>query len=184
MSETEKTESKKNLIPDGEYAGLLLSGKLIVSTKKGTQGYECIGQITEDGPYKGKKLIWHGWMGPDSSTRSMQALIDSGCTFPNDDTTNLDGIGSKEVVLVVGSEEYTPEPTEENPNPTMRKRNRIEWVNRGLGSNAGKEMDDAGKAAFKDVGKAALAAARAGRKSDGGSTEGLPKDAKTGRVKF
>ena len=81
-------------------------------------------------------------MGPDSATRSMEGLIAAGCTFPGDDTTNLDGIGSKEVVLVVGSEEYTPEPTEENPNPTMRKCNRIEWVNRGLGSNAGKEMDD------------------------------------------
>lgn len=174
-------EKKSNLVPDGEYTGKLLSGKLIVSSKKNTPGYECIGQITEEGPYKGKKMIYHGWMGPDSATRTMEALLASGCKFENSDTTNLDGLGDNETIFVVGHEDYMPEPTEANPNPVNRPRNRIEWVNKGLGGNAGKEMDDAGKAAFKDHGKAALEAARAGRGA--ASTEGLPKG-KDGKVKF
>ena len=173
---------RSNLVPDGEYTGKVVSGKLITASKRGTPGYECIVEVTEK-PYDGKKMVWHGWMSPDASVRSMEALIAAGCTFPGDDTTNLEGLTSNEVTLVVETEEYTPEPSETNPTPTMTKRNRCAWINRGLGGRAGVAMDDAGKAAFKDAGKAALAAARAGRNAGGGGDAGIPKDAK-GKAKF
>lgn len=127
-------------VPAGTYRGKLIKvSELMESKEKGTPFLNVEGEITEEGDYKGRRLIWTAFLTPNSSTaqRSLQALRGSGWNEELDGKWT--GVGSVEQQFEIEQETYTPDPTAANPNPKTGTRSRIAWVNsgpRGLVGNA------------------------------------------------
>jgi hypothetical protein len=177
-----------NVNPVGKFRGKVESvdPEIKESTDKGTPFVDCVCVITEDGPFKGTRVPWSGWLSEAAATRTYESLMAAGCTFPNDDSFNFEGVGSREVMLDIEDASYTPEATKENPNPELLKRSRVAWVNRLVRGMAGNPMDASKRKAFgATVLKGALAAARAGGKRAAGDdpSDGIPEvtDPKTGK---
>ncbi len=109
------------LIPSGtKVAGRALPETAIFGTA--STGTKQVGMSFEiiSGPFKGMRQPWFGFFTDESRARTMESLIHAGCTFPDDDLGNLEGLGSKEVDLTI---EINENP--DNGNLT----NRVAWVN-------------------------------------------------------
>ncbi len=133
---------------EGHFRAVLEDPEIAQSTKQGTPCVKATVRIVEDGPHKGRRLPWEGWLTEGAGKRTIQSLMNAGCTFPpkpgseEPDLENFEGIGSKEVEAVISLEEYTPEPTDANPNPRTTKRPRVEFINMlGGASRATKSVD-------------------------------------------
>lgn len=131
------------LLPEGYYRAVAENPGLGESSKQGTPAFKLSIKIVEDGPYKGIRLPWEGWLTASAAERSIEQMEIAGATFPDDPETgepnlrDFTGIGTTEFSIGVEVEEYTPEPTPptaENPNPPAprtTKRNRTTFINRG-----------------------------------------------------
>jgi hypothetical protein len=151
-SSAEKVITKMaSIIPVGYYRAVVENPKIAASTKKDTPCINATVRIVEDGPHKGLRLNWEGWLTENAGKRTIQSLIYAGCTFPEDPETgapNLEdftGCGSQEVEVVIEHEEYTPEATEANPKPKTSKRPRVEFINPIGASRATKDVDEGTK---------------------------------------
>lgn len=82
-----------------------------------------------------------------SAARAIESLRACGCTFPANDITNLEGLGSKPVQLVIEPDTY-----EGKTKPKVR------WINAQGGIKDDQKMNAVQKASFKDRMKGALLA--------------------------
>jgi hypothetical protein len=179
------------LIPHGSYRGRVETAKILKSKKEGTAYFECECVVTEDVEYEGQdgkkhstrgtRIPWNGWLSERSAKRSVDSLRASGCTFPGDNYEDFSGIGTKDVILVVETDEYEPPPTEENPSPKPTKRSRVAWVNETQRS-FGVAMEDGEKKAFLAGLKNTVASGAAS--SDGSTVKGGTLRDKTGKELF
>ncbi len=134
-------------ITEGHYRAVVESPEIAVSAKKDTPCIKATVRITEDGPHKGMRLPWEGWLTDSAGKRTIQSMIFAGCKFPpkpgedEPDLENFEGCGSVEIEAVISLEEYTPEPTDSNPNPKTSRRPRVEFINPIGQSRATKSID-------------------------------------------
>lgn len=135
---------------EGHYRAVVENPEIAVSAKKDTPCIKATVRIVEDGPHKGMRLNWEGWLTEGAGKRTIQSMMYAGCTFPplpGSDEPNLEdftGCGSVEIEAVISMEEYTPEATESNPNPKTTKRPRVEFIN-ALGQSRATKAIDAGQ---------------------------------------
>lgn len=163
---TTSSEPYEGLPPDGaEFAGKIVSvGPLEEVGEKKTPFRNVTFLVADDGPYKGRRYTWTAWYTEEAAVRTFQTFLGSGCTFPNGDEENFEGLGSREQVAVLEREPpYTPEPTEENPIPRTIYRVRIKWINQAPQGMRGEAISDGRKAVLKPMFQGALARARAGK---------------------
>lgn len=146
------------MIPKGTYSAKATKGEFGTSKKKGTDFVRVVFQIT-DGPETGGMVSWDGWFTDKASARTIESLRFCGCSFPNNDITNLSGIDTQTVHIVVEHETFTPE---QGQNAGVEQtRARVAFVNdpnRG-GVPEDQQMGDGAKKAFAAKMKGALIAA-------------------------
>lgn len=125
------------MLSEGRYRGFLEEPEIIESAKQATPGVKAWARVADPtaGDSNNSRIEWNGWLTEKTADRTIQSLLYAGCTFPpkpGDTEPNLadfTGCGSKEVEFQVEIEEYTPEQTEENPNPRTTRRPRVAFVN-------------------------------------------------------
>jgi len=122
-------------IEAGHYKAVVEEPEIRVSAKKEQPCIHATIRITEDGPHKGTRLPWEGWLTDSAAERTIKSMAFAGCTFPpqegseDPDLENFEGCGSVEVDVQIEIEEYTPEATEQNPNPRTSRRPRVAFIN-------------------------------------------------------
>lgn len=172
------SEKSPYVVPTGRYRGKIESAALRESLKEGTPFYDCVCVITDDAiiqgrPVRGMRLPWSGFLKQEgtSAVRTMRSMIAAGCMFPGDDFENFEGLGTKDVELDVEEEEpYTPEASEQNPDPKTAYRSRVAWVNPLVRGMASRDIDTGVK---KALSKSLLTAMKVAR-SGGGSNSTEP----------
>lgn len=111
-----------SLIPEGTYPAKA-TGEYEFGTAE-SSGNEQVGvsfRITQ-GEYAGRVLTWYGFFNtPENSQRTVKSL--RACGWKGDDVTNLEGLATDEVSIVVEVDDYNPS------KPT----NKVAWVNGGGG---------------------------------------------------
>lgn len=139
---------KKDLIPEGKYRAKATGGEFGVA-QTGTE-YVFVGfEVSTEGPWKGTALSWKGYFTDKTTERTIESLRYCGCVFPDNDITNLSGLGQKEVTLVVEHEE----------DDKGRWWPKVQWVNSGgPGIKDTQKMGAGEKASFRSRMKAALVA--------------------------
>lgn len=73
-----------------------------------------------EGSDEGQSIAWWGYFTEKTQERTVEALRHCGCTFPDNNITDLTGLGSKDVQLVI----------EHEPNQEGDMRAKVRWVNR------------------------------------------------------
>jgi hypothetical protein len=166
------------MIDPGHYKAVVENPEIAVSAKRDTPCIHATVRITEEGPHCGLRLAWEGWLTDNAAKRTIQAMIFAGCTFPpapGETEPNLEdftGCGDNEVDVTVEVEEYTPEPSEANPNPRTTRRPRVGFINPlgGAGRATKKIDDDQKKVIAKSFGGlAAMVLAERAQGGGGGS---------------
>lgn len=106
----------------GTYKARAVAGSatLIQSKDKGTPGIAATFEVTE-GPHARETVAWQAWFSDKTRDRIIDSLLF--CGWQGDDLTKLDGIDSKEVLIVVEEDAYTDK--EGKPRTAMR----VAWVN-------------------------------------------------------
>jgi hypothetical protein len=129
------------MISQGVYRAKARGGQWGKSTQKGTD-FARVAFTIIGGPHDGASIAGDLWFGENSTTRSIESLTACGCTFPGDDITNLAGIDTNEVEIVVEHETYE----KDGETKTVAK---VAWVNSLAGAvNAQARMNDADKRSF------------------------------------
>ncbi len=96
------------------------------------------------GEFAGNTYQWDGWFSEKAIERTLQSLKYCGCTFPGNDITNLTGIDTNEVEIVLSHEDYT------DKEGNQRTAVKVAFVNGGArGVNPDQLLDTAKKAAFR-----------------------------------
>jgi len=163
------------LIPAGFYRARARKDGAEFGTSKTGTDFVRVPFVFAEGDHKGQELTWDGHFGPESTKRTFESLQYCGCTFPNNDPTDLTGIDANEVSVEVEHQTYTKQDTGEEKTYA-----RIAWVNslsRGISPEA--KMTEANKAAFKKrmmgqmlmVKKGAPASATAAPPANGGAAQ-------------
>lgn len=69
---------------------------------------ECVIAFTIlDGPNTGERISAYLYFSTDAGmARSIESMRYCGCTFPGEDITNLEGLGSRDVQLVIEQEDW------------------------------------------------------------------------------
>lgn len=131
-----------SLIPVAFYRAQAIGAEFGVSPNKGTDFVRVTFQII-DGEYAGQQIYWDGYFGENSAQRTVDSLRYCGCTFPNNDITNLEGLGTQEVSLDVQHESFT------DRNGMPRTVAKVAWVNQLGGVKQELQMDAGRKASFR-----------------------------------
>ena len=137
-----------SMITEGHYKAVVENPEIAASTKSNTPCVHATVRITEDGPHKGLRIAWEGWLTDGAAKRTIQSMVYAGCTFPpidGEEEPNLEdftGCGTQEVSVTIEIEEYTPEPTEANPEPKTSRRPRVGFINPLGAGRATKKIDD------------------------------------------
>jgi hypothetical protein len=130
------------MLAKGKYKARGLSAEMGKSDQKGTP-YVKVQFRVAGGSDDGATISWNGYYTELTEDRTLESLRACGCTFPNGDATNFDGIDRNEVELVVEHEEYTNQQGEEK---TIAK---VAWVNGGsFGIKEENKMTDAERKQF------------------------------------
>ncbi len=116
-------------------------------TSKGSDYVRVFLKLKIDGAVE--ESTWDGFFTEKTEARTIEALRFLGCTFPNDDITNLDGLGSKVAKAVVEDEKQLNGSFE----PKVR------WINDPNRAVA-QSLDDSGKAQLRARLRGQVAAAR------------------------
>jgi len=128
-----------DLVPAGFYRAVAVPvtidghpvwGQLGRSKNKGTEQVAMYFAILDDGPYKGRRLLWVGFFTETSADRTIESL--RFCGFRGDDlATVITGPLDQEVSITVEVEEYEG-----------KKRSKVAWVNEsGGGMKMANPMD-------------------------------------------
>lgn len=91
------------MIPVGKYPAVALPETAVFSTTPttGSDYLEVVFRVTGDGPQKGEEMKKSFWLTPAAKEYAIADLRACGCTFPGGDITDLAGLGTKEVEIVV-----------------------------------------------------------------------------------
>lgn len=133
------------MLPAGFYRAKALpaTAQWGVSPNKGTDFIRLMFQVS-DGEHSGATVTWDGYFAEGSAQRVIDSLRHAGCTFPGNDVTNLEGLGSTDVSIDVEHESYE----KDGQTKTFA---RVAWVNsmnRGIKPEL--QMDTARKQSFKE----------------------------------
>lgn len=135
------------MIAKGKYKAKATEGVYGTAKNKGTTFVRVSFQVV-DGPEAGNYVTWDGYFTENTNERTIESLRHCGCTFPGNDITNLEGLTTNDVQVVVEHESYT---IKEGENAGQEKTvARVAWVN-SLGTYGVPEdqrLDDAGKKSF------------------------------------
>lgn len=108
------------MVPKGNYKARAVNGTATWGESK-TKGTKCVGlefEVTE-GPSKGQRVPWTGYLTEATKDRTLEALVLCGC----EDVTTFEGIDANEVLIVVEEETYTTNDGE------VKTVSRVAWVN-------------------------------------------------------
>lgn len=131
------------MVPAKTFMFKGVSADLGVSPEKKTDYVSVVCQIV-GGEYDGEQLVYKGYYTDKTKKRTIESLKYLGCTFPGNDPTNFEGLGTTTAPGVVEHETFTGDDGNE------RTYARIAWINNPVGGIAAEQrMDDAQKAAFK-----------------------------------
>ncbi len=127
-------------------SGIIAAGRFRARPTDGDWGFSNNGnefvQVTFkilEGADEGKHVSWWGYFTKEgNSAKSVEALRYCGCTFPDDDITNLEGLGSEEVSIVIEHEEWDG-----------KVRARVKWVNSLTGPTVTNQFSDNDRQSFK-----------------------------------
>jgi hypothetical protein len=119
-------------------------------TKDNGNDFVMIRFQISSGDDAGNEITWWGFFTDKTKERTIEALRHAGCTFPGNDITNLEGLGSRHVELDIGHEEYNGQ-----------TRAKINWVNSlgGMGIKKEEKLDAKGLKGFAARMRADLAGA-------------------------
>lgn len=100
-------------------------------------GKECIAVRFEfvGGPHDGKSIQWFGYFTEKTEERTLESLRHAG--WVGADIVNLDGLGTTEVELVIGDEEYEG-----------KVRSKVQWVNRASRVTIKDQLDSSALQSF------------------------------------
>lgn len=138
----------QGMIPAGKYPARALSGEFGVNDNG--KDFCCVKFEIIDGELTGETIsAWLYFSTEKNTERSIESLRYCGCTFPGNDITNLDGLGSKDCEIVVEHETFEG-----------KTRAKVKWINSGGGSSvkAEQRMDPNTKKNFAERMKATLVA--------------------------
>ena len=118
------------MITEGKYTAHALSATFGKSAKKGVDQVTIDFEI-EGGAAHGERIEWTGFFSEDTidknghtaAQRTVAALRLCGCTFGDGDVTNVVGIGSQAVEIVVKNEPWI------GNNGESRDQMRVKWIN-------------------------------------------------------
>lgn len=154
--------AERTIIPKGKYKARASGGEFAVAST-GTEFVFVGFEITSEGDWKGHAIGWKGFFTEATTERTIESLRYAGCTFPGNDITNLEGLGSREVQLVIDHEQ----------NDKGEWWPRVQWVNRvGVQVKDEQRMSAGAKASFKQRMKAALIAGGASASAGGAPERG------------
>lgn len=145
-----------SLIPVAFYRAFAVEGEYGVFPNTGGDFVRVTFQIM-GGEYDGQQVQWTGHFTEKTAQRTIESLQYCGCTFPDNDITNLDGLGSQEVSIDVQHEDYT------DKNGNLRTMPRVAWVNQPGGVKQEHQMNPAQKASFRDRMKGQLIGMKSGQ---------------------
>lgn len=120
------------------------------SPEKGTR-YANVRFRIIGGEHDGKLVPWQAYVTANTQERVIESFMACGCTFDDDDITNLDGIDRNEVELDVGIERWNDKKTGE-----PKERSRVNWVNGSGGVPEDQRLDERKKSQFAQQMKGAL----------------------------
>jgi hypothetical protein len=146
-------------IEPGKYIATALSAEFGASKEKGTEYVRVVFQLEG----AADTIAWDGYFTEKTTQRTIESLRYCGCTFPGDDVTNLAGLGSQQVQLVVEHEHY-----KEKTYP------RVKWVNRLGAADVANALDGGAKKSLATRLKGAVVAARV---AEGAVPKAAPKPA-------
>lgn len=145
------------MLPKGFYRARATGGEFGVTPTKGTDFVRVAFRVVE-GQHAGGFASWDGYFTENTTKRTVESLKHCGCTFPDNDVTNLTGIDSQDVSIEVEHETYQ---TKEGETKT---RARVAWVNSLSGGvNPEHQMDAGHKAAFAAKMKGVVLSVKAGK---------------------
>lgn len=121
------------MTPKGKFRAVATDYTFAESKQKGTPFVRVPFRV-KDGPHEGEYVPWDGFFTEGTAERTIESLRHCGCTFPGDDLSNMEGLGSKDVEIVVEHEEWTNPETNET-----KTRARVAWVN-SLGGGISEEQ--------------------------------------------
>jgi len=138
--------SERETVAENSYLARAKSGQWGVSPKKGTNFVRVAFCIEDEGPFRGRLVNWDGYFTDETKKRTTESLSHAGCIFPDDNITDLTGLGDKVCQIVVEHERWTP--TEGDKAGEEQCRARVAWVN-AIGSLRDDVlMDDTKKKSF------------------------------------
>lgn len=104
-------------IPKGRYRARSLQAEFGFSPNKGTEQVVVEFELLDD-QWRGERVTWIGYFTEKTTERTMEAL--RFCGWSGDDVTDLVGLGTSEVSLVIDHEEYDG-----------KLQAKVQWVNKG-----------------------------------------------------
>lgn len=128
----------------------------------GSDFVQLSGVITE-GEFKGQMLSWTGWFTDKAMARTIDSLKYCGCTFPNNDVTDLTGVDANEVLFQVEHQTFESD-------TGTKTFARIAFINSlARGVNPEVQMDPSRKASFKQKMMGQIAQSKMGKSGNGGT---------------
>jgi hypothetical protein len=180
------------LIPEGTYVGRVESAEFKTSSKNGTDYFGCVCVVTESSEFTGKdgkthntkgtRLQWNGWLNSeDNIQKNLQTMRGAGCTFLNDDYTDVAGVGTKDVLLVVQTERGEGQDANGNPYPD---KSRVAFINEIARDTVGVAMSADKKKVLAEKMKRVMSAAKNAKNADGSRVDdkGVLRNAKDDEV--
>lgn len=120
------------MIPKGTYTAKAISAEFGKSGNKGTDMVSVYLDVEGQG-----KITYFGYFTEATSERTIESLRTLGCTFPDNRVTNLTGLGTNKVSIVVDHEDYEGKP-----------RARVKWINPISGLKEENKMSDSAKSSL------------------------------------
>jgi len=135
------------MIPEGKYRACAQGAEF--GTNDNGNDFCMVNFKISEGELTGETISAWLYFSTDKNTeRSIESLRYCGCTFPGNDITNTEGIGSREVELVVEHETWEG-----------KTRAKVKWINSGgAGVKAEQKMNAGAKKNFAQRMKAKLVA--------------------------
>jgi hypothetical protein len=155
------------MIPQGFYRARAQSAQFGTTPQKGTDFLRVVFAIV-DGEQKGQQVTWDGYFTEKTTARTIDALKYCGCTFPNNDITDIAGLDTQDVQIEVEHNSYEKDG---EPKTTAR----VKWVNSLAGGVSPElQMDAAKKASFKQRMMGQVVAAKHGAPAAAAAPNGTP----------
>ena len=145
------------MIPEGKYKCRGVEGALVTVGQNNTEAVQVIVEITQDGPHKGDRLRWDGWLTDKTAQRTMESLRHLG--WETDRLDDLRGLGTREAVAVIEHEEKDG-----------KKYARVQWINSATGGARISEEQKVSSVEAKAMADRFAAMARGTRAKSAGPT--------------